>query len=140
MHAARSPWLNELALQARFPSGRPLTVLNADVGSNPQNYKDGDLLPDASALEPLRLPIYKKMRVFTRNVRKNVHSVNGMVWRVQSFDPHTQAVEVLMDTGFRVMVLPWTDPELGNIIWARNSAMSPCSSIDLASLAEPTPP
>ncbi|CAE7203417.1 pif1, partial [Symbiodinium pilosum] len=110
--------MNELAMQALFPSGRPLVVLPADVDSNPDNYEDGQLLEDASALQSLQLPIYRGMRlVFTRNVRKDLDYVNGMDGKVLSFDPSTQALEVLTATGFRVMVWPWTDVERGDLTY-----------------------
>ena len=105
-------------MQALFPSGRPLVVLPADVDSNPDNYEDGQLLEDASALQSLQLPIYRGMRlVFTRNVRKDLDYVNGMDGKVLSFDPSTQALEVLTATGFRVMVWPWTDVERGDLTY-----------------------
>ena len=108
--------INELALQALFPRFPPLAVLDGDVASNPENYDDGALLEDLRALRPLRLPIFKGMRaIFTHNVRKDVDFVNGMDCVVQGYEGRTKAVEVLTATGHRVMVWPWTDPELGNL-------------------------
>ncbi|CAK8987418.1 unnamed protein product, partial [Durusdinium trenchii] len=108
--------INELALQALFPRFPPLAVLDGDVASNPENYHEGALLEDLRALRPLRLPIFKGMRaVFTRNVRKDVDFVNGMDCVVQGSVGRTKAVEVLTATNHRVMVWPWTEPELGNL-------------------------
>ncbi|CAJ1356600.1 unnamed protein product, partial [Effrenium voratum] len=52
--------VNEAALKALFPRGRPQTVLAADVDSNPDNY--GVLKP--VELLPSQLPIYRGARVF----------------------------------------------------------------------------
>ena len=55
--------------------------------------------------------------VFTRNVRKDVDFVNGMDAEVVGYDTSAKAVEVLTTTQHRVVVWPWTDPDLGNITY-----------------------
>ena len=110
--------INDLALRALFPRHDPLAVLPADVESNSKNYQDGALLQDLSALEPLPLPIFRGMRVvFTRNVRKDVDFVNGMDGQVVAYNARSKAVEVVTTTQHRVVVWPWTDPDLGNLTY-----------------------
>ncbi|CAE7405633.1 pif1, partial [Symbiodinium pilosum] len=62
VHPARCAY-HERAGRTLYPSGSPLVVLPADVDSNPDNYRDGQLLENVSALAPLRLPIYKGMQL-----------------------------------------------------------------------------
>ncbi|CAE7464754.1 unnamed protein product, partial [Symbiodinium sp. CCMP2456] len=49
---------------------------------------------------------------FTRNVRKDMDYVNGMDAEVVGYHAHSKAIEVMTVTGHRVMVWPWSDPDL----------------------------
>lgn len=111
--------MNDLAVKALFPRHPPLQVVQADVDANPDNYgTDGQLLADPAALKPLKLQIFKGMKVvFTRNVRKDIDYVNGMDATVVAYHRNSKAIEVLTKTSFRVMVWPWTDVERGNLTY-----------------------
>ncbi|MCP4239092.1 MAG: hypothetical protein GY772_00860, partial [bacterium] len=109
--------LNDLALQAKFPRREPLAVLPGDVEANPENYAGGQL-KDPRDLRPLELKIYKNMQVYlTRNVNKSTDFVNGMRARVESYDAPSRGLRVITSTGYRVVVWPWTDTDLGNITY-----------------------
>jgi len=106
--------VNEMALEALFPRRGPayLATVDADVEANPANWHEG-ILKDVSELVPLRLSIFKGARVcFTRNVRKDIDYVNGMDAEVVGYHAHSKAIEVMTVTGHRVMVWPWSDPDL----------------------------
>ena len=111
--------MNDLALKALFPRHPPLEVVQADVDANPANYgTDGQLLADPAALKPLKLQIFKGMKVvFTRNVRKDIDYVNGMDATVVAYHRNSKAIEVMTKTNFRVMVRPWTHVERGNLTY-----------------------
>ena len=115
--------VNDLALEGLYPSGCPLAVVSGDVESNPANYQDGKLKADFeegdfTQLRSIELPIYKGMRVvFTRNVRKDIDYVSGMDGHVVEVHAESKAVEVLTSTGHRVMAWPWSDVELGGMVY-----------------------
>ena len=77
--------INSLALEAKHPKKVPLVILAGDVESNPDNYHKGKL-KDVKELKPMKLKIYKKGQpvYLTRNVRKDIHFVNGMKATVES--------------------------------------------------------
>ena len=110
--------INECALQAFYPRFPPRAVLPGDVESNPNNYyKDGTLKP-IHKLESIDFPVFKGMHtMFTRNVRKDIDYVNGMMGTLESYEPATGRVRILTDTGFHVEVAPWTDRDFGNMVY-----------------------
>ena len=110
--------INECALQAFFHRYPPRAVLHGDVESNPENYcKDGTL----KALRVLKsnpFPVFKNMRtMFTKNVRKDIDYVNGMMGTVETYEAATGRLRILTDTGFHVEVNPWTDRDLGGMVY-----------------------
>ena len=110
--------VNEMALKALFPRHDAMVVVKADVESNPANYDESGSLVEPSLRQPTELPIFTGAKVcFTRNVRKDVDYVNGMDAKVLAYHPHSQAVEVLTDTGHRVMVWPWSDVEADGLTY-----------------------
>ena len=106
-----------MALKALFPKRPPLVTVEADYESVPENWTEGELV-EKSLLKLLQLRIYKGAKVcFTRNVRKDIDYVNGMDATVQGYHAHSKAVEVFTETGHRVMVWPWSDPELDGLTY-----------------------
>ena len=109
--------VNDAALQGLFPRHPPNALIDADVESNPENYVDGKLKA-LESLAPARLPVYVGMRVYlTRNVRKDVDFVNGMSCQVLGWDAGAKALRVETATGHRFAVWPWTDTDLGNMVY-----------------------
>jgi hypothetical protein len=109
--------VNECALWALFPNHPPLVTLDADVESDPANY-DRAQLRAMEDLRPSRLPIFTGMRVYlTRNVRKDIDFVNGMLATVVGYTARTGELRVRTQTGFVVSVFPWTDTDLGNMVY-----------------------
>ena len=91
---------------------RPLIeALQGDLETNPRNYREQKLKPDEE-LEPLHFAVYKDMDVFlTKNVRKDINFVNGMLARVLNFNPQTQSLRVKTRTGHLIEVWRYSDPE-----------------------------
>ena len=109
--------INNLALQVKYPRRQPLAELRADLESNPDNYHCGSL-KDTRQLQPYWMRVYPGMSIFlTKNVRKDIDFVNGMLATVETFDLGTSALTVLTETGFRVLVTHWADPQLGNLTY-----------------------
>ena len=107
--------VNQCAVEALFPSFPPLTVLQADVDSNPQNYDRGVLKP-VEELVPSSMPVHRGMRVYmTRNVRKDVDYVNGMEAQVLDFDSRSGGLLLRTVTGHTVSIWRWTDPDRGGL-------------------------
>ena len=104
--------VNDCALAAIFGRRRPLVAaLPGDLESNAENYSEGALKADAE-LQPLDVPIHKGMDVFlTKNVRKDVDFVNGMLAEVVSYNLATKGLRVKTRTGHLVEVWKWSDPE-----------------------------
>eukprot|EP00439_Symbiodinium_sp_Y106_P016583 s3477_g2.t1 len=110
--------VNEMALKALFPRHAALVTVKADVESNPENYDQVGNLVEASLRKPADLPIFKGAKVcFTRNVRKDIDFVNGMDAVVIAYHPRSKAVEVLTETGHRVMVWPWSDMDADGLTY-----------------------
>ena len=106
--------VNELMLKARYRF-QPLVTLDADVESNPDNYTHGRL---KKKLSPSKLKIYRGMRVYlTRNVRKEVDFVNGMLATVLGFNRKTKELRVETSTKYTISIYPWTDTDLGNMVY-----------------------
>ena len=104
--------VNECAL--RRPALAP--DLPGDLEANPANYDvEGKLLPD-DVLQPLGVPIYKGMDIYiTKNIRKDVDFVNGMLAVVLSFNPATRGLRVKTRTGHLIEVWRWSDPDHSGI-------------------------
>ena len=106
--------INELVMQVKFPRKAALATLPGDMESNPANYERGKLKTDVKTLKPYPLKVHKGMQVYlTRNVRKETDFVNGMLARIEKYDPATKGLTVITATNFRVVVWPWTDENLG---------------------------
>ena len=107
--------LNELSVDTKFGKKKPLAIIKGDMESNPENYDKKGNLKKLEELKPLELPVYKGMRVYlTKNVRKEVDFVNGMLAIVEAYDDPSHSLRVRTQTGFVVYVHPWTDTDLGN--------------------------
>ncbi|MCR9258076.1 MAG: AAA family ATPase, partial [Alphaproteobacteria bacterium] len=105
--------INEIALQALFPRGRPLAVLPADVDSNPANYERGALRAIVD-LQPSQLPIYRGARLFlTKNVRKDVDYVNGMAAEVLRVLHALQRIPLRAEPGQQHAGSPGAHPQDG---------------------------
>ena len=114
--------INKLALRALFPRYAPLATVDADVESNPDNWKKGpdggQVLKEDRFLKPTKLCIFKGAKVcFTRNVRKDIDYVNGMDATVVAYHAGSKAVEVMTATKHRVMVWPWSDMDKGGLTY-----------------------
>eukprot|EP00439_Symbiodinium_sp_Y106_P008083 s9194_g1.t1 len=81
--------INDLALRALFPRHDPLAVLPAD-DVDFVNGMDGQV---------------------------DVDFVNGMDGQVVAYNARSKAVEVVTTTQHRVVVWPWTYPDLGNLTY-----------------------
>ena len=109
--------VNNAALEGLFPRYPPKVWIDADVESNPDNYEGGERKA-LEALVPSKMPVYVNMQVYlTRNVRKDIDFVNGMQCRVLGWDAQAAALRVETTTGHRFAVWPWTDTDLGNIVY-----------------------
>ena len=109
--------VNDCALLALFPKFPPRAVVPGDVESNPVNYHQGQIKP-ARELQPQDVPIFIGMKVYlTRNVNKGIDYVNGMRGTVTGFDSKNGGVQVLTATNHRITVYPWTDTDLGNLVY-----------------------
>ncbi|CAE7433127.1 unnamed protein product, partial [Symbiodinium sp. CCMP2456] len=109
--------VNAAALQGLFPRYPPKACIDADVESNPDNYVGGKRKA-LEALVPTKLEVHIGMQIyFTRNVRKDIDFVNGMRGRVLGWDGAAKALRVETATGHRCAVWPWTDTELGNMVY-----------------------
>ena len=87
--------INELVMQVKFPRKAALATLPGDMESNPANYERGKLKTDVKTLKPYPLKVHKGMQVYlTRNVRKETDFVNGMLARIEKYDPATKGLTV----------------------------------------------
>ena len=103
---AAAAWVNELALQQLFEGTVPITTVPGDPEANPENYR-GSKQVDA---QPATVPIFVGMRVLlTKNVNKEMDYVNGMGAVVLGV--HATGVRLRTDTGYVIVVYPWTDEE-----------------------------
>lgn len=116
--------INAFALEAFYGNSEPLVVLPGDIESNPANYdEESKLFKDPKKLKPLPVPTHKGMLVYlTRNVRKDVDFVNGMLARVEDFDHRSKGIRLVTNTGKRFSAWNWTDKELHNLSYYPNPA------------------
>ena len=92
--------------------------MHGDVESNPDNYHKDGTLKALRLLKSNPFPVFKNMRtMFTRNVRKDIDYVNGMMGTLETFEEATGRVRILTDIGYHVEVTPWTDKDLGGMIY-----------------------
>ena len=100
---AAAAWVNEAAVKSIFP-GAPVKVVPGDPESNPNNYRGTSQVGNA----PVDLPIYIGGRLtITRNINKECDYVNGMGAVVLGV--HRAGVRVRTDTGYILVIFPWTD-------------------------------
>ncbi|CAJ1432110.1 unnamed protein product, partial [Effrenium voratum] len=103
--------LNALALEALHPRAAPLATIAGAFEDNPENYVAGKLRDDRLPV-PADVPIHRGAKLYlTRNVRKADDYVNGMRCEVLSFDAARQVLWVRTDTGKRLPITPWHDPD-----------------------------
>jgi hypothetical protein len=109
--------LNELAVESEYGHLHPLVVLPGDVEANPDNYVGGKLKP-SRALVPMPVPVYVGMQVYiTRNLDKEMDSVNGMKCTVEGYHAASCGLRLLTATGQRVTLWNWTDMYLGGVTY-----------------------
>ena len=110
--------INNCALRAFYPMFPPRAILPGDVESNPLNYHKDGKLKNVQQLVAMEFEVYIGMRVvFTRNVCKASDYVNGMMGVVEAFDSRYQIIRIRTDTGKLIACTPWTDRELGNMVY-----------------------
>ena len=111
--------INELAVEAKFGGSLSLITLPGDVESNPANYdRQGKIFTTKEQLKPLRVPIYKGMFIYlTKNVRKDVDFVNGMLARIEDYDDVSRGLLVVTTTGHRFRMWNWTDKDLHRMMY-----------------------
>eukprot|EP00971_Amphidinium_carterae_P341441 6480238-Amphidinium_carterae.1 len=100
---AASAWVNNAAVETLHPT-RPLGIVQADPDNNPDNYRGTAQVGHM----PLPMHIHAGMRVtMTQNINKDCDYVNGMSGVVLGL--HRHGVRVQTDTGYIIMVFPWTE-------------------------------
>jgi ATP-dependent exoDNAse (exonuclease V) alpha subunit len=103
--------VNRLALEALHPRAQPLAVLPAAIEENPDNYYNGKLREDRRP-QPSEVPIHRGLKIYlTRNVRKADDFINGMLCEVLSYDDAAGALWVRTQTGKRLPITQWSDPD-----------------------------
>ena len=108
--------MDEMCVQAKYPRREPLAILPGDIESAPWNYDENGKLKKATELEPRKVYIHKGMRLhITRNVRKDVDYVNGMLCTVESYDASARAIIVTTATNRRFAITLWCDEKLGDL-------------------------
>jgi hypothetical protein len=101
---AAAAWVNEVAVKHLFAGQQPVCVVPADPESNPSNYFGTTKI----AFDPMPMRVFLGMHVMmTRNINKECDFVNGMMGRVEGV--YNSGVRVRTDTGFEIMIYPWTD-------------------------------
>eukprot|EP00438_Fugacium_kawagutii_P018213 Skav230735 [mRNA] locus=scaffold401:633832:634707:- [translate_table: standard] len=110
--------INMLALQALHPRAAPLATVPGAFEDRPENYDAQGQLKAERLLEPTEVPIYKGMRLYlTRNVRKSDDYVNGMRCTVLSFDDTHDIIWVRTETGKRLPITRWHDPDHPTLVY-----------------------
>lgn len=107
---------NALALEALHPRAAPLATVPGAFEDNPDNYVHGKLIDGKP--KPTQVPVYKGLRLyFTRNVRKADDYINGMRCTVISWNTPRQILWVRTDTGKRLPLTRWHDPEHAGLVY-----------------------
>ena len=103
--------VNELALKLFFVDRHKHDLGTAllDYESNLDNYnvdpRGGCQLKKKGKLQPAETKVYEGLRVFlTRNISKPDDFVNGMRAVVRAYDPKSQCLEVVTQTGKRLAI------------------------------------
>eukprot|EP00973_Karenia_brevis_P076929 10682563-Karenia_brevis.AAC.1 len=108
--------VNDTTLEAIFADRDPLGWIDADVESDPENYRADGTLKAWRELRPSRMPVYAGMQVYlTRNRNKEIDFVNGMLAIVESYDALHDGVRVVTSTGKRFTTYKWNDDDLGGV-------------------------
>ena len=109
--------INRLALEALHPRTEPMVVIPGAFEDNPDNYQGGRLRTDRRPV-PTEVPIYRGSYLYlTRNVRKADDYVNGMRCKVLSWDADNQVLWVRTDTGKRLPITRWHDPDHAGVVY-----------------------
>ena len=104
--------INELVVALRSERQRALGQVDGDFDANAANYDaKGQLLLDRKPL-PSKITLYKGLRLhLTRNLDKQNDFVNGMAVTVEAYHASSQSIRVRTDTGKRLAVHRYTDPD-----------------------------
>ena len=109
--------INALALEALHPRAAPLATILGAFEDNPDNYVKGKLRTDRRPI-PADVPVHRNVRIYlTRNVRKADDYINGMGCTVKSWDAGRQILWVQTDTGKRLPVTRWRDPDHHGLVY-----------------------
>ena len=109
--------INRLALEALHPRAEPLAVIPGAFEDNPDNYDGGRLRADRRPT-PTEVPIHRGVYLYlTRNVRKTDDYINGMRCKVLSWDEDNQVLCVRTDTGKRLPITRWHDPDHAGLVY-----------------------
>ena len=109
--------VNRLALQALYAGAAPVARLPGTYEDNLDNYVAGRLRADRCP-SPAEVPIHTGSRLYlTRNVRKADDFLNGMGCTVLSHSTEGQILWVRTDTGKRLPITPWHDPEFAGLVY-----------------------
>ena len=102
--------LDDLCTQAMFPKREPLAVLEGDIDSWAENYHDDGSPKPLRQQRPRPVPIHKGMPLYiTRNCRKDVDFVNGMLCWVIDVNVARRTVTVETATGKILPIGPEVD-------------------------------
>ena len=97
-------WVNNAALRCFYGEQSPITYVDSDPDANPDNFQGTVQI----SWDPLRIPVFVGMRIqFTKNINKEMDYVNGMGAIVEG--AKSAGILVTTDTGYKVIVYPWTD-------------------------------
>ena len=89
-----------------FADQVPLAELPTDPEANPENFMGSRQVARA----PAKTPMFVGLRLqLTRNINKETDFVNGMGAVVLGVHQGATGVRVRTDTGFVLVVFPWTD-------------------------------
>jgi len=108
----------QLALEALFPKYPPYATIHGDVESYSENYyPDGKRKPN-NELKASDFPVYKGMRIYiTRTLRRDNDYVNGMAGIILGWNQRFKSVRVETVTGHKLEITPFTDQDLGGIVF-----------------------
>ena len=99
-------WVNDAAVRSIFHGAPPLQVVKGDPEANPENYRGTAQVANV----PVDLPIFVGGRLtITKNINKDCDYVNGM--GVVVLGAHKAGVRVRTDTGYILVIFPWTDED-----------------------------